>query len=328
MINPLTSYITPDSLKQWPEGSVAVVTHDAGAASLLFSWLTPIQKQLKFCAKGPSSQILGKERPHSKNFTDLSDCLRKCKLVISGTSWASDLEHSARLEAKRSQIPSIATLDHWVNYEERFTRKGFNVIPDTLWVSDKEAAKLAKHLFPSTPVIELENTWLNQLKNEVARQKNLLKSSRTKHQNKLRLLYLLEPMRDLKTGIPNSEEFLALDYWVSSLPRLLKAGHLKRNSKEINLILRPHPSEARDKYSRWMNDNSSAWNIEIDDHCDLATSLALADAAFGCETQALVAATECKIKSFNTLSPKQHECRLPHKNIISIKNLMENNDYI
>ena len=33
------SSITPNSLKSWPEGSVAVVAHDAGAARHLFSWL-------------------------------------------------------------------------------------------------------------------------------------------------------------------------------------------------------------------------------------------------------------------------------------------------
>ena len=67
MANLLTSSITPDSLKTWPEGSVAVVAHDAGAARLLLSWLEPLDKQLRFYLEGPALEMLHKERPQARN---------------------------------------------------------------------------------------------------------------------------------------------------------------------------------------------------------------------------------------------------------------------
>ncbi len=43
----------------------------------------------------------------------------KAASIITGTGWASDLEHSARLLAASHGKPTIAVIDHWVNYEAK-----------------------------------------------------------------------------------------------------------------------------------------------------------------------------------------------------------------
>ena len=88
-------------------------------------------------------------------------------MLISGTGWQSDLEHRARLLAHQLGIPSIAVLDHWSNYCERFRREGVEVLPDALWVADEEAAALATAAFPNVPVVQLPNHWLESLSSAV-----------------------------------------------------------------------------------------------------------------------------------------------------------------
>ena len=58
------SSITPDSLKSWPERTVAIVAHDAGAARLLFSWLEPLNRQLNICARDLPRPLHRKKAHH------------------------------------------------------------------------------------------------------------------------------------------------------------------------------------------------------------------------------------------------------------------------
>ena len=60
-------------------------------------------------------------------------------------------------------IPSIAVIDHWVNYPQRFERDGVVVLPNQIWVADADAAGLAHSFFGSVPGLELPNMYLQQL---------------------------------------------------------------------------------------------------------------------------------------------------------------------
>ena len=291
-----------------------MVAHDAGAARLLFSWLQPLQRQLRFFVQGPALQILEKERPDINACERLEACLDRRQLLLTGTGWSSDLEHRARMCAAQRNIPSIAVLDHWVNYQERFEREGRIALPDGIWVADAEASTLARKQFPELPVQELPNHWLNQLIADVMRSRSTHETH--KHQRAAgNLLYLLEPLRDHATGEPNGQEFAALDYWLEQLPELITDGHIQEDRQTLQLRLRPHPSEAPGKYESWIRNHRHAWPLQLDPHPSLAASLAHADLTFGCETQALVAAMACDLPAFSTLPPTAPPCRLPHRQL-------------
>ena len=119
---------------------MAVVAHDAGAARLLFSWRKPLK--------------------------DLQGCLNKAQLLLSGSGWSSDLEHHARKLATEQGVPSIAVVDHWVNYRERFQRGESVILPQGLWVADREAAEMAQKTFPALDIQQLPNLWLNKIINQ------------------------------------------------------------------------------------------------------------------------------------------------------------------
>ena len=148
-----------------------------------------MNKQLIFCLGGPALAMNAKERPDTVNIDELEDAFKSCKLVITGTSWANDLEHRARKIAMKKGIPSIAVLDHWVNYKERFNWNEEEVLPDSIWVSDSEAKLTASQIFPDLPVKQLGNTWLDNLAKEVKmlRAKQLLDAPKLPAKN---LLYL------------------------------------------------------------------------------------------------------------------------------------------
>lgn len=293
---------------------MAVVAHDAGAARLLFSWLKPLKRQLIFYVKGPAQKILEEELPGTKHEQDLQVCLDKAQLLLSGTGWSSDLEHHARILAAEQGLPSIAVVDHWVNYRERFQRGESFMLPESLWVSDKEAAEIAQKTFPKLNVQQLPNLWLDKLIKDVNSCRRRQKKMKPQHPG-CNLLYLLEPLRDWDSGAPTGDEFKALDFWLDQLPGLIAKGLVHQNRNALRLRLRPHPSEPTGKYDAWIAKHADGWPLQLDTHPSLPESLSEADLAFGCETQALVAAIACNITAISTIPSSESRCRLPHRKL-------------
>lgn len=288
------------------------------------AWLAPLQPQLRLCLAGPAEPIFRARLGFaSVSFPTLEDVLAGAQVLISGTGWASDLEHRARRLARQRGIPSVAVLDHWVNYRERFHRECEQQLPDVLWVSDAEAASLAKAAFPSVPVLQLPNPWLEDLCNTVQLLRS--KADPQPHRPARRLLYLLEPIRvpwsQGPGGASEAGEIQGLRYWLQQLPRLIEQGWVAPQHELEALALRPHPSEPVGKYDALIAEASSTWPIQLDRAPALAEALAWADAAFGCETQALVAAMACNLPAFSTLPPWAPLCRLPHENIMHLRRL-------
>jgi len=305
---------------------VAVCAHDAGAASHMAAWLAPLQPQLRLCLAGPAKQLfnarLGSLTSPKRT---LEQALDGAQVLISGTGWASDLEHQARQLARQRGIPSVAVLDHWLNYRERFQRDGEEVLPDQLWVADAEAAALAKAAFPNLPVLQLPNHWLAGLCGTVQVIRCCAAGHPQPRRPARRLLYLLEPIRVPWSQGPGGEseagEVQALRYWLQQLPHLIDQGWVAPQAELEALALRPHPSEPAGKYDALIAEAASCWPIELDRAPALAEALAWADAAFGCETQALVAAMACNLPAFSTVPPWAPPCRLPQATLHHLSRL-------
>ena len=316
----MISSITLDSLGQLPEASIALCAHDAGAANLLAAWLAPHLRKLRPCLDGPASSLftsrLGPQVQHS-----LESSVSGASLLISGTGWGSDLEHNARCLARRRGIPSVAVLDHWVNYRARFIRGGEEVLPDQLWVADAEAQALAMAAFPRLPVLQLPNHWLAELTQAVASMRPQLPLHPAR-----RLLYLLEPIRVPWPGGQWAEdpgELQGLRYWLQQLPKLALEGWIAHPEQLEALVLRPHPSEPLGKYDALIAESERTWPIRLDSSPSLASALAWADATFGCETQALVAALACGLPAFSTVPPWAPPCCLPQAALHHLSRLEE-----
>ena len=115
-------------------------------------------------------------------------------------------------------------------------------------------------------------------------------------------------------GQNEPSEIKILRYWLKQLDMLIKLGWISEQYKSLELILRLHPSEPKDKYDKFIAEASKSWFVELD-RDPLSESLAKADIAFGYETQALVAALACDLPSFSTIPPWRRPCRLPHNSL-------------
>ena len=307
-----------------PQSKIAVVMHDAGAANHIISWLPELQEQIKVYAAGPAKKLLQESGLKVYQASDLNDCLADTKLLISGTSWASDIEQLARIAAIAMSIPTVAVIDHWVNYPQRFLRKGDFILPDHIWVTDSYALKLANRLFPSVSVVLIKNVWMESLMNKVeAARKTLTKPGAVAPAS--RLIYFLEPLRDPVSGELNGGEFEAIRSWLSNISELQQAGLVSPRNKYLEILLRPHPSESPQKYQTIVNEYHGEFKkIFIDIDSSMHVLLASSDAAFGCETQALVAALNCMIPAYTTLLPKYGKSKLPHAELQDITPLYSN----
>ena len=314
----LFSFISPASLGQLPHDSVAVCAHDAGAASHMAAWLSAYKAQIRPCLKGPALNLFENQFGPLLQYS-LEDSMENARLLISGTGWSTDLEHNSRLLARQRGIPIIAVLDHWVNYRSRFNFMGAEVLPDQLWVADLDAKALAQQDFPEVPVLQLPNQWLNDLTQSVV---NLRFNPPKKPAQ--RLLYLLEPILAPWSGGPWDEddgEIQGVRFWLEKLPLLAQRGFITPLDQGDELILRPHPSDPLGKYDALIAEARCHLPIRLDCSPMLATSLAWADIAFGCETQALVAALACGIPAFSTIPPWAPPCRLPQDTLYHLSQL-------
>lgn len=219
--------------------------------------------------------------------------------VLSGTGWASDLEHRARLAAAQNGVQSVAVIDHWVNYPMRFERERTVQLPDAIWVGDADAEAIAREAFPGTPVTAHPNLYLA----EQAREAGPVPP----HGD---ALFLLEPARN-DWGRAAQGEFQALDYFSQHR----EAAGIPADTQ---LRLRPHPSDPPGKYDAWI---AAHPNSALDTAPDMARALAPARWVAGMNSAGLVIALEAGRNVISALPPHAPPCVLPHAAITRLSAL-------
>lgn len=282
---------------------VGLVCHDAGGANQIKAMIDNkfLNPQTVFF-QGPADRLFQNCNINLLRSKNLSDMFDTVSTLITGTGWASDLEHQARLQAKTRNIQSIAVLDHWTNYQERFIRYGELILPDEIWVVDEHAYAKAKMEFPKTKLKQVPDFYSQQ-------QINQIRSLPSK--SSLELLYLLEPIRsDWGRGVPG--EFQALDFLIEKLPQLgIPLG--------TRIRLKPHPSDPIGKYDAFLG-LKNGYSITLDTD-DLAHSIAGAKWVAGCNTFALTLALAAEKKVFCSLPPWAPPCVLPQEGIVHLNKI-------
>lgn len=161
-------------------------------------------------------------------------------LLFVGTSVESFLEYALIKEASLKNIPSIAIVDHWVNYRKRFERNGVHHWPTLILVNDVIARNEATH--EGVPVEKIKffgNPWWYTLEKQRI-QFNKEKTSLNK------LLFLSDNLQE--TWGNNTKEILGYTEFevLESLIKVLK-GRCK-------LVVRFHPKENPKKFDAYLED--------------------------------------------------------------------------
>ena len=281
---------------------LAVVCHDAGAAGHVFAWLADDPRELRVVAEGPAADLWARRFPGRATVASVEEALAGASALLSGTGWASDLEHRARLVARERGVRSIAVLDHWVNYAMRFERHGQSVFPDEIWVTDEYALAEARRCFPRQSVRLQPNAYLEHVLSAIG--PPALAGDD--------VLYVLEPVRD-NWGRDTPGEFQALDYFVARRSALgLPSGSVLR--------VRPHPSDPPGKYDGWLARQHSV-PVVLDDAPTLAAAVSRCRWVAGCESYALIVALAAGRSVVCTLPPWAPPARLPPGKLIHLRTI-------
>lgn len=293
---------------------ICVAAHDAGAANIIAGIIEKIPSEaLTLSVDGAAIKIFENYFPNLKN-VDLSLAIAGANTLLSGTSGTSNHEHHARKLAKQAGIESIAVVDHWVNYSLRFERNGAIVLPDEIWVTDEYAKKIAENEFLQTPIVQIPNHYLESALLKIA------PVSPTK--NSFKILYILEPITQKWGNSGVLGEFQALNYFLESVPILF-------SNQNIEVILRPHPSEKPEKYKDWVDslppkysNGKHTLNVRIDHYQSLTDLISWSQIVLGCESYALVIALLSGRRTISSIPPNTQRCRLPHAGIEHLSALL------
>ena len=289
---------------------IAVISHDAGGAEILSNWLREQKYLYATVLKGPATKIFKNNIKIFNN--DLFKAIDDSELIMTGTSWQSDLEKEAIVLGRKFGKYTITFLDHWVNYEEKFTYKGKLTLPNEIWVTDKFAYELAKDIFKKTIIRMKPNYYLINLRKIIKK-----KSLHYKKNFSKKGLFLGENISEhafLKTGDINGFGYTEID----SLRFLLE--NIENIEFNINsLKIRPHPSEKIDKYN-WSRESKLINDISNEN--DLIDDILESEIIFGCESNAMIIGLLAGKKVISCIPNEKNKCSLPNTEIIYLRDLL------
>lgn len=287
---------------RWPALPIAVACHDAGGANLILPWLDDCPA-VRAVMTGPARIAWERRFGDRPLAAGLDAALAGSALLVSGTGWASDLEHRARQLAREAGVRSVAVLDHWVNYPQRFERAGTRCLPDELWVTDDHAAALARAVLPGLPVHQWDNRYLAE---QCARIGPAPGDGS--------VLYVLAPTARAGAAMGESP---GVDEW-EALEWFLAHRHLAGIGAAQPIRLRPHPSDPPGRYQPWLAAHADL-PVSLDERSGLDEAISRCDWVAGCESMAMVVGLAAGRRVIGTLPPWAPACRLPHPGLIHLR---------
>lgn len=222
---------------------IAVVSHDAGCSEILCALIQEHFDQASWHIYAPAESPMGRicvreglpfsplGDPREQLGTLKPDCL------FFGTGWQERIEFPYLHYCKTHAIPTVAFLDHWSSYRERFgyPRDGWeNNLGDFTAVSDEKALNLA-YSFGLPHPVALPNFYLRKL----IKQAGTKAVIRTEE-----LLFLSEPTDQVALNTYGDKNYWGFDQY-SALEDILE--HFERFECE-GLAIRLHPSDSAEGY--------------------------------------------------------------------------------
>lgn len=292
---------------------LCVVSHDAGGAEIVSSYVRRENLACKYVLAGPALKIFERKLGPIEQMP-LDHALRQSDRLLCGTSWQSDIEWSAIELARSLGKPSAAFLDHWVNYRERFVRVGVMHLPDEIWVGDALARDMVRSVFPGLAVTLVDNPYFQDMRRDL----ESIRRSPKADTASARILYVCEPLREHALREHSNErhwgytEEDALRYFLANLDAL--------GVPVERIVLRPHPSESPEKYDWAMKEYSLP--MVRGGEKTLFEEVVDADVVIGCESMALVVGLLAQRRVLSCIPPGGRPCVLPQTEIESLEALV------
>jgi hypothetical protein len=293
---------------------IAIVAHDSGGAEILSSFVrqqgVDYQQRCLFVLAGPAQKIFLSKLGALQNWP-LNTAIRQASSVLCGTGWQSDLEVQSIALARQQGKKSIAFLDHWVNFRERFVRAGRQHLPDEIWVGDPTALTLAQAEFPETPIRLVGNPYFLDIKAAFSN-----RPTKKLPEGEFSILYVCEPVREHALRHYGNErhwgytEEEALRYFLDNIQGFAQPV--------TRILIRPHPSEASDKY--YAVTDAYDLPISYSDGSALFDEIAAVDWVAGCNSMAMVMGLLAGRQVICCIPPGGRPCLLPQPGIEYLRN--------
>jgi len=273
---------------------IAVVVHDAGASQILFSLI-----QANFDRESWHI-ITNKNSPAHKIAlqrglkvdTSYEEKKLSADFLFYGTSWQNQLQTKFVDYANDKNIISVAFLENWENYKERFK----NQFPSFICVHDDLAYEIAlKESLPN--LIKMKNYSTVEILNK-AKDKSIIEQDS--------LLILSEPTKDVAKKLYDNE-----NYWGFTEKNYLKTILENFNLFHCNsLTIRLHPSDTPDIYHEIMK-NYINIDYRIEKESELIDDLLKSKIVIGINTVALYYAHLLGKISISYIPSQNRPCNLP-----------------
>ncbi|MDH3975349.1 MAG: hypothetical protein OEV42_13795 [Deltaproteobacteria bacterium] len=311
---------------------IMIVSYAAGGAEVLSSWikLNKPEEELLFCLDGPAIQIFSNKLGDIQRVSieKISYFDPNVDKVIASTGWSPDFERRAIEEAQKKNIYNITIIDHWKNYRERYLPSGLwkeipnnwqSYLSNEVWVCDKYAYNLALELgFPPHYMKQIENPYLQDFKEKYTKKSKI---NKVDNHNNIRVLFISEPISQHYAKKYNDSNYLGYteyDLVESLIDAFKKAQNL---NVEIELKLRLHPSEPKEKYSNIIKESCL---FEVSENQDMLHDLIWTDAVVGSDSMALVLSLAVGKPVFSVIPPtSKKDCSIPYKGIRHKQSFLE-----
>lgn len=296
---------------------ICVVSHDAGGAEVLASYVARQGLQCAFVLGGPAVSVFERRLGQVVKSLPLEEGVAQADWLLCGTSWQSDMEWRAICAGRRAGKRTAAFFDHWVHFRERFVRDGIEHLPDEIWVGDSQAEAIALQCFAGRPVRLIPNPYFQDIREEIVAL-GIVAPTETRGRGQ-KVLFVCEPLSEHGLREFGNEqhwgytEFDALRYFLD---------HINALGNPIDrVVVRPHPAEPVGKYD-WIADEFGA-HVAIGGKKVLLQEIAESDVVVGCESMAMVVGLIAGRRVISCIPPGGNSCALPQIEIESMQDLVK-----
>lgn len=293
---------------------IAVVSHDAGGAEILSSYVDQQGLNCLYVLEGPARHIFERKLGVIDTL-GLEDAIEQATSILCSASWQSDLEFRATQLARLRNKHVVVFLDHWINYRGRVVRGGESLLPNEIWVGDSMAENLASKEFPELLIRRVENPYFKNVQAQLAKIHNTACSA----SRSLRVLYVGEIIVDFSDYLDDQSKVYgyteqgAFSFFIENLEVL--------GAPVERIAIRPHPAETFDKY-QWI----------LEKYGDLVTQggqktlleeISENDVVVGCESMAMVVGLLAGKRVISCVPPGGKPCVLPQPEIECMQNILD-----
>jgi len=248
----------------------------------------PHRAELKIFSKGLGYDIWKKrrfpvkklpERPTIKKLVEWAD------IVFTATSYPANIEAMLWKTAKILRKPSVALLDFWTHYAERFTNPGNEKVtwPDKIAVIDKTACDGLVSCGAPRRNIEITGQPFLERRMKDFKRRHPIKETGLKGLN---IIFVSQPLHKLPSAKKwGYDEFDALGCIVEALNSLVELYNMRPN-----LIIRTHPREKDKEIKDYMKSSVLKFKWSFDKESDPDKTISRCSFVLGMSSMLLIEA--------------------------------------